>query len=203
LDDGVGHLLADRVGDLAGDAFLHVGRAGDLLAHDAGLPHVAGAALRRALADHLALDVGLAALDAGAGVAAAAARDRLPADRPLARLGVGLLAALAHPAVHGLAGGHRLADRLGDVLVAGLDTIPVAGDAHFLDAALRHRPAHLVVALPEPGLADRLADGLADLAAVLLTDLLLDHVAALLAVLLVHGLADRVVALLDAALRDL
>src|SRR5262249_39929023 len=150
---------------------LDVGRAGDLLADGAGLVDVAGAALRRALADDLALDVGLAALDAGAGVTAAAARDRLPAHRLLARDGVRLLAALADLAVDCLAGGHRLADRLGHVLVAGLDHVLVAGDAHLLDLALGHRLAHRVVALLELGLADRLADGLADLAAVLLADL--------------------------------
>src|SRR5262249_23143934 len=74
LDDGVGHLLANGVGDLLVDTLLHVGGAGDLLAHVAFLAHPAAADLVRLLAADLD-PARLAAGLAGAGVEAAIVTD--------------------------------------------------------------------------------------------------------------------------------
>src|SRR5262249_24661256 len=150
------------------DALRAVRRAGDLLAHGAGLPHLAGADLVRAL-DRAALPLARLGVGlAGAGVIAALVAAPLPHGLALARDAVGLLAALLDLAGHRLAGGDGDLDGLVAVLVAGLDAVAV------------HRAADVLVARLVAGLAD----GAADFLDGRLADRLADRVAALPAVLL-------------------
>src|SRR5204862_5557716 len=105
---------------------------------------------------------------AGAGVHAALVTALDPVRLALARLAVGLAGPLAALLGDRLAGRHRLADRLGDVLVAGLDAVAVLGAADVLVAGLVARLAGRAADFLVAGRADRLADGVAALLAVLL-----------------------------------
>src|SRR5262249_2321141 len=211
LDNGIRHLVADRIRNLRVHDALAIGGAGDLFAHGVRPPHLAGALLRRALAaDVLAALLLAAALGlAGARIEAAftAAIARIAA-RPVemeqrATLAVGLFNPFAAALGDRLVGGHRLAHGLAAVLVAGLRDILVARLAAALHAGLGDALGHLAATGLVAGLADRPAHRVAAFPHVLLADVLLHLVAAHALVLFVDRLAHAVVAFLVVGFRHL
>jgi hypothetical protein len=203
LDYRVRHFLANRIRHLFHDAFLDVGRAGDLLANGLFMTDLAAADLSGSLADDFPASRGFVAGFAGAGVEAAFTGDFFPGHALLAGHAVLLGHPLAALAGYGLASGHRLADGPGAVLVARLADSLVARAANFLFDALGHRLASRAADFAIAGLLHRLAHGITAFTDVLLADLLLDLVAVLLTVLLVDRLANGIAAFFPASLGDL
>src|SRR5262249_20649065 len=142
----------------------------------------------------------LAAAVARARVEVAVAAGHLLGER-LAGHAVLLGAPVAALLLHRLAGGHRPADRVGHVAVAGLDHVLVGRAADVTADRLLDGLADGVADVAVAGLVARLADRVADLPGAGLADLL-GHADGLLAdVLLVDRLADGVADLLDAGFR--
>src|SRR5690606_22023350 len=119
---------------------------------------------RRILAFDLAAAAGLIHAAALAGIPDALARflDALVVHATGNRLGHGLV--LIDHAVFKTGFRDRLADRVADVLVAGLGLGAVLRAADGLVAGVVHRPSDRVAAVAVAGLVDRLADRVADVA---------------------------------------
>src|SRR5262249_13830096 len=206
LDDRVRDLLADGVGHLLADGLLHVGRARHRRAHrppHALLPGADLVGLLNLVAGPVAaLVVGRA----GARVEAALVRRLAPDALALAGHTVRLADRILDPAGDSLAGRHRPADRLVAGLVAGLDTVLVAGAADVLVARLAERPAGGAADVLVAGHAHRLAHGVAAVPVARLAHLLGvvagGRVALRLADRLAHRAADDLLAALRDALAD-